>query len=65
MFVSVIFIIFCTSAYAGDVIVDLPDYGSINGSDEEISRGGVKFYAFRGVQYGKEPKGDLRFRVNL
>lgn len=64
MFIFVILLIFCTSAYAEDVKVNLPNYGSIIG-EEKFSRNKVKFFSFRGVQYAEAPTENLRFQVNL
>lgn len=45
-----------------DPVVEISD-GKIRGKIEK-NHDGEKFYAFLGIPYGREPLGDLRFKVS-
>ena len=51
------------SVVSSQVIVTVPDYGVLNGTEETSVNDERPFYGFRGVFYAEQPTAETRFLV--
>lgn len=62
---QVIFLWAFTAQVTGEVIWQVPGYGTLNGTMENSTYSDRTFYAFRSVFYADMPTPELRFLVSI